>query len=65
MAFGECERLCCSRRCDIDEVELDVWNPLFPVGLSRGLCAGVTNGVWSGVGLRDSWLKEGEDGAVD
>ena len=57
----------CSNRWEIEELELDVWNALleFASGRIRGLCAGVTKGVWSGVGLSDSWLNEGDEGAVE
>ena len=34
-------------------------------GLRRGECAGVANGVWSGVGESESCEKVGEDGAVE
>ena len=34
-------------------------------GRSRGECAGVARGVWSGVGDKESWEKVGDDGAVE
>ena len=36
-----------------------------PCGRNLGECAGVASGVWSGVGLQESWEKVGEGGAVE
>lgn len=41
------------------------WRSLKPCGRRRGECAGVARGVWSGVGLAESWENVGEGGAVD
>jgi hypothetical protein len=35
------------------------------MGLNRGECAGVTIGVWSGVGERESCENVGDGGAVE
>ena len=54
--------------CEIDELEDDGGNApgmFVAKGRRRGECAGVANGVCSGVELIESCEKEGDEGAVD